>query len=94
MTANAYGHIGVICGGTANEAAISNQSGQGVLDALHRLGYSASRIDPVTPRALFDCDTAFIALHGPGGEDGTIQGFLRLLAPLTPDPRRAPVALA
>ncbi|MDG2264770.1 MAG: D-alanine--D-alanine ligase [Candidatus Marinamargulisbacteria bacterium] len=90
MTANAYGHIGVICGGTANEAPISRQSGQGVLDALHRLGYSASPIDPINPRALLACDTAFIALHGPGGEDGTIQGFFETIGtPYTGSPTRA-----
>jgi D-alanine-D-alanine ligase len=79
VTQPAYGHIGVICGGTSNEAEVSKRSGSGVLAALHRLGHSASLIDPVTPHALFDCDTAFIALHGPGGEDGTIQGFFETI---------------
>jgi len=79
MSTDQYGHIGVICGGTSHEADISKRSGQGVFDALHRLGYSASIIDPVNHHTLLDCDTAFIALHGPGGEDGTIQGFFETI---------------
>ena len=69
--------IHVICGGHSREAAVSLQSGTGVLTALRQAGYRAFLKDPrtATPSELVACDKAFIALHGPGGEDGVIQGF-------------------
>lgn len=75
--------IGVIMGGTSRERDISIVSGKNVLAALKRLGYEAESIDakgylPDKIRTA-DMDAAFIALHGRGGEDGTIQGFLEYL---------------
>ena len=58
-------------------------SGEAVADALEELGDSVRRIDP-TVRALEDVtwesgDVALLALHGPGGEDGTVQEILTQL---------------
>ena len=70
----------VLMGGNSAERAISLQSGQTVLAALRRLGIEAEgldvRDDPVPALLAGRWDAAFIALHGEGGEDGTIQGVL------------------
>ncbi len=75
--------VGVLMGGVSNERDISIISGQNVLSALQRLGYQAVGIDVKgnLPAKIAEqgIDSAFIALHGPGGEDGTIQGFLEYL---------------
>ena len=77
------GRIGVIMGGHSAERDISLRTGRAVLAALLRRGYKAVAID--AGEALVDqlrarkIQLAFIALHGPGGEDGTIQGLLEVL---------------
>lgn len=78
----AAGKVAVLAGGHSSERAISLQSGQAVLNALLALGVDAQLVDPVDMRIadLRSFDRAFIALHGPGGEDGTIQGLLDYLA--------------
>lgn len=70
--------IAVISGGLSEEAIVSLRSGKNVQDALVRLGYSTVHIDPATTD-LFSVpfDVAFIALHGPHGEDGSIQSLLQ-----------------
>ena len=69
--------VGVLCGGDSSERAISLRSGKAVLQGLSRAGLRARRIDPrnvpLTANALSGIDLAFIALHGRGGEDGTVQ---------------------
>ncbi len=75
--------IGVLMGGRSSERDISLKTGQAVHQALIRRGYDAVAID-VTDRLHRDLEdqkvaVAFLALHGPGGEDGTIQGFLETL---------------
>lgn len=73
--------IGVLCGGLSSERAVSLRSGQNCLAALHRLGYrNAVRLDvgrdvaaQLTEESI---ELAFLALHGPYGEDGCIQGLL------------------
>lgn len=69
--------VGVLCGGNSSERAISLRSGKAVLEALRRSGIPVVPIDPQTPQkmktALSQIDLAFIALHGRGGEDGSIQ---------------------
>ncbi len=72
--------IGVLMGGQSAEREISLKTGQAVYQALRRRGYNAVAIDvgPSLARELSEhkVEIAFLALHGPGGEDGAIQGFL------------------
>ncbi len=75
------GRVAVLMGGSSAERAISLRSGGAVLAALQRRGYDAEAYDP-RDRALEGLrgyDLVFIALHGRGGEDGTVQGLLDLL---------------
>ncbi len=70
-------------GGMSAEREISLVSGQAVLKALKELGYDSFGIDvsPDLPFELLEAkpDAAFIALHGRGGEDGTVQGLLEIM---------------
>ncbi|MDH5739466.1 MAG: D-alanine--D-alanine ligase [Nitrospira sp.] len=75
--------IGVLMGGRSSERDISLKTGQAVHQALIRLGYDVVAID-VTDRLHRDLEgqqvaIAFLSLHGPGGEDGTVQGFLETM---------------
>lgn len=75
--------IGVLMGGQSSERGISLKTGAAVHQSLIRRGYDAVAID-VTNRlpqelAMQKVALAFLALHGPGGEDGVIQGFLETL---------------
>jgi D-alanine-D-alanine ligase len=70
-------------GGKSAEREISLMSGNGVLKALRAKGIDAHAFDPAE-RDVFDLRRegyarCFIALHGRGGEDGTIQGALEVL---------------
>ena len=69
--------VGVLCGGDSSERGISLRSGRAVLKALSQAGVSVLPVDPSSriglARAFSRMDVAFIALHGKGGEDGTIQ---------------------
>ena len=72
--------IGVLMGGHSSERDVSLRTGAAVHRALCRRGYDAVTID-VGPSLVQDIRDqkiaiAFLALHGPGGEDGAIQGFL------------------
>jgi D-alanine-D-alanine ligase len=75
--------IGVLMGGQSSEREVSLRTGAAVHRALCRRGYDAVTIDvgPTLSRELQDqkIAVAFLALHGPGGEDGCIQGFLETL---------------
>lgn len=75
--------IGVLYGGASSERKISIRSGRAVHSALKRLGFSTRWIDPrkkmEARQAFKKIDLAFIALHGRGGEDGTIQSQLERL---------------
>jgi len=75
--------IGVLLGGQSAEREISLKTGQAVHRALLRLGYDAVPIDVDASflQQLRDTkvEIAFVALHGPGGEDGTIQGLLEMV---------------
>ncbi|MFV8818255.1 D-alanine--D-alanine ligase [Haliea sp. E17] len=74
--------VAVLLGGTSAEREVSLQSGRTVADALVALGYRICEIDPANSdwiARLRECAFAFNALHGPGGEDGTIQGALQAL---------------
>lgn len=70
-------------GGRSSEREISLRTGRAVQRALERRGYRAVAID-VGESLLRELrankiELAFLALHGPGGEDGTIQGFLETI---------------
>ena len=78
-----FGKVAVLFGGASNEREISIMSGTGVLKALQSRGVDAHAFDP-SVRDLGDLKRegyarCFIALHGRGGEDGTIQGALDVL---------------
>jgi D-alanine-D-alanine ligase len=77
------GRVAVLMGGCSAERAVSLNSGQAVLDSLLRSGVDAVGIDfqgdiQSIIQAL-PLDRIFLALHGRGGEDGTIQGVLEAL---------------
>jgi D-alanine-D-alanine ligase len=77
----AMGRVAVLAGGASAEREISLRSGAEVLSALRARGIDAEAVDP-RERPLADLaafDRVFIALHGRGGEDGTIQGALETL---------------
>ncbi|MCP4210572.1 MAG: D-alanine--D-alanine ligase [Halieaceae bacterium] len=74
--------VAVMSGGSSAEREISLQSGQTVLQGLRAGGVDALSVDPAEPGwvgALQDVGLVFIALHGPGGEDGSMQGALQAL---------------
>jgi len=78
-----YGKVAVLMGGASAEREISLLSGNAVLAALKTSGVDAHAFDPAE-RALWELkgagfQRAFIALHGRGGEDGTVQGALEVL---------------
>jgi D-alanine-D-alanine ligase len=78
-----FGKVAVLMGGSSAEREISLMSGTGVLKALKSKGVDAHAFDPAE-RDIFDLKRegyarCFIALHGRGGEDGTIQGALEML---------------
>jgi D-alanine-D-alanine ligase len=79
----AFGKVAVLFGGSSAEREVSLMSGRAVLAALRRRGVDAHAFDPAEREvcALRDegFDRAFIALHGRGGEDGTMQGVLETL---------------
>jgi len=80
---SAFGRVAVLYGGPSAEREVSLVSGAGVLGALERLGVDAEGIDcgdDVIDRIVRGAfDRVFIALHGRGGEDGTLQGALDVL---------------
>ena len=75
--------IAVLFGGTSAERDVSLQSGAAVLAGLREAGVDAHPVDtrdvPVTTLKAQGFDKVFIALHGRGGEDGTLQGMLEHL---------------
>ena len=77
------GRVGVLLGGTSAEREVSLTTGKAILGALLEEGVDAVSIDTQgswrEEMARKKVDTAFIALHGRGGEDGTIQGALELM---------------
>jgi D-alanine-D-alanine ligase len=78
-------HVAVLMGGWSSEREVSLSSGAGVVKALQDKGCKVTAVDvqrdlesllrALTPRP----DVIFNALHGKGGEDGTIQGVLDFL---------------
>jgi D-alanine-D-alanine ligase len=78
------GRIVVVMGGPSSEREVSLATGNGVMRALERLGYEVRSVDFdarfVDALREFAPDLVFNALHGPGGEDGTVQGILEWMA--------------
>lgn len=76
-------HVAVLLGGFSSERPVSLSSGNACAGALEAEGYRVSRVDVghdiATVLADLKPDVAFNALHGPFGEDGTIQGMLEYL---------------
>lgn len=76
--------VALISGGVSSERDVSLKSGDQVFEALDKSKYTVCRYDPKTDllRLVADAstlDVALIVLHGPFGEDGTVQGLLELL---------------
>lgn len=71
-------------GGRSPEREVSLKSGEAVERALKKAGYFTFSIDPAENEQMKSLsrekvEVVFIALHGLGGEDGTIQGWLETL---------------
>ena len=76
--------VALLSGGISSEREVSLNSGNQVFEALDKEKYRVIRYDPKTdlPRLVAeadDIDVALVILHGPFGEDGTVQGLLDLL---------------
>ncbi len=86
--------VAVLAGGRSSEHEVSLSSGAAVRDGLLAAGHRVLAVEigrdgvwrrdgeqlSVTPgRGLLDADVAFPVLHGPFGEDGTVQGLLEML---------------
>jgi D-alanine-D-alanine ligase len=77
-------NVALLYGGNSDEREISIASGNNVREALEEEGFVVSFIDTSEPNFIDKLrevkpEVAFIALHGKGGEDGCIQGFLETL---------------
>ncbi len=78
-----FGRVAVMYGGFSSEREVSINSGEAVLKALKSQGINAHAWDPAEKNlsefAAAGFDRVWIALHGPGGEDGALQGALEWL---------------
>lgn len=78
-----FGKVGLLVGGESAEREVSLNGGAAVLAALKARGVNVELFDG--SRGLFKAieegriDRVFNLVHGPGGEDGTIQGALELM---------------
>jgi len=76
-------NVAVLMGGPSAEAEVSRMSAREVTEGLSAAGHRATSIEldrRSAPELLaLAPDVVFPALHGPPGEDGTVQGFLELL---------------
>ena len=83
LSVTQFGRVGLLYGGVSSEREISLMSGAAVHQALLNLGIDVVAIDAGSdllqqlPR--HNLDHVFVALHGPGGEDGRLQGALEYL---------------
>lgn len=86
--------VAVLGGGISSEHAVSVRSAASVATGLREAGHETVEVtigrdgrwsaegDPVSfspGEGLLGCDLAFPVLHGPGGEDGSVQGLLEVL---------------
>jgi len=81
--ATEFGRVAVMFGGHSCEREVSLDTGAAVLEGLQSRGVDAHAWDPAE-KSMTDFTTAgfdrvWIALHGPGGEDGALQGLLQWL---------------
>ncbi|MGI9343881.1 MAG: D-alanine--D-alanine ligase [Gammaproteobacteria bacterium] len=78
-----FGRVAVMLGGHSSEREVSLDTGAAVLKALTAKGVDAHAWDPaektMSEFAAAGFDRVWIALHGPGGEDGALQGALQWL---------------
>ena len=81
--ASDFGRVAVMLGGDSSEREVSLDTGAAVLKALQAKGINAHAWDPAEKSmaefANAGFDRVWIALHGPGGEDGALQGALQWL---------------
>jgi len=83
MDPETFGNVGLLVGGDSAEREVSLDGGQAVLAALQRSNVATEIFDGSA--ALFEAintgriDRVFNLIHGPGGEDGAIQGALQLM---------------
>jgi D-alanine-D-alanine ligase len=80
LSAADFGRVAVVMGGNSRERQVSLWSGEAVLAALKSANLNVIGVDGI-PALLAQVqakqiDRVFIILHGPGGEDGTLQGAL------------------
>jgi D-alanine-D-alanine ligase len=75
--------VAVIAGGPSQEASVSRSSAAEVVKALTQRGARVTlhELEPGLTAALTAArpDVVFPVLHGPPGEDGTVQGYLEIL---------------
>ena len=76
--------VAVLKGGTSAERDVSLHSGEQVARALRENGCTVIELDTqdvsfISELTAFEPDVVYIALHGRGGEDGTMQGLLEIL---------------
>jgi D-alanine-D-alanine ligase len=75
--------VAVLMGGQSAEREVSLETGRAIAGALGELGHQVSEIDVDRrlPLRLTEVapDVVFMALHGRGGEDGTVQGLLEIM---------------
>jgi len=78
-----FGRVAVMLGGDSSEREVSLDTGAAVLKALQSRGVDANAWDSaeksIVELANASFDRVWIALHGPGGEDGALQGALQWL---------------
>ena len=83
MSPEVYGKVAVLLGGNSAEREVSLCSGNAILNALLAKGVNAIAFDPkereLAELKSLGVDRVFIALHGRGGEDGTVQGALEFM---------------
>ncbi len=82
-SARDFGRVAVMLGGFSSEREVSLDTGAAVLKALQQNGVDAHAWDPaqhtLSEFAAAGFERVWIALHGPGGEDGALQGALEWL---------------
>jgi D-alanine-D-alanine ligase len=86
--------VAVLSGGRSSEHEVSRRSGASVADGLREAGHEVvpilierdgrwlaggREVELKAAGGLLDADAAFPVLHGPFGEDGTVQGMLECL---------------
>src|SRR6476646_8522683 len=76
-------HVAVLMGGWSAEREVSLASGKPCAEALETKGYRVTKIDVgrdiATVLQTLKPDAALNLLHGPPGEDGTLQGILEII---------------